>query len=125
MNNLRFLFFFALCILIPLACMADPWGSKSLGDRILSFLFNGFTLLWCLIYVVIIMTSKRKRIVYFVLTMVVLAINIILALVAIDSSNRYDRPDFEDAAKVMGLLYIIPIVIGIFNIRRKDPAHIE
>lgn len=109
-------------VLLPLAALADPWGSKALGDAIAAFLLTGFTVLWMLIYLIVLLNTMRRMPIYFGFSVVLVLADVYTIITAYQSSYR-DTPDIFIAYLVLSVFYVFVIYKGIRNLRK--PTEVE
>lgn len=105
-------------VLLPLAAMADPWGSKALGDAIAAFLMTGFTTLWMLVYLVVVLMRSRKMRVYFWLSALLTLVDAVFIAIAYNSNRHHDELEIFGVYLILMFFYAFVIYRGILNIRK-------
>jgi len=95
---------------------ADPWGSKALGDAVTALLLTGFTLLWTLIYLVIIFTSRRSMPWYYGYTLALIVLNVYTIITAYTSNYR-DKQEIFGTYFVVIVFYAFAAYAGYRNCR--------
>lgn len=114
---MRKLSLLATAVLLPLAAMADPWGSQALGDAVMALLVSGFTALWMLVYLIVMLTTKRSMPIYFAFSVAFTLINW-YTIYAAYQSNYHEKADIFSAYFVLSIFYVFVLYIGILNIRK-------
>gem|GEM_PF-7093960 len=98
--------------------MADPWGSKALGDAIAAFLMTGFTTLWMLVYLIVLLMRNRKMPIYLAFSVAFVLIDLYTIITAY-RSNYHDKTDIFTAYFIVYIFYTFVLYIGISNVRKR------
>lgn len=119
---MRKLSLLAAAVLLPTLALADPWGSKALGDAIAAFLLTGFTALWMLIYMIVLLTTRRSMPIYFGFSAVLVLADVYTIITAYQS-NYQDKLDIFTGYFIASIFFAFVLYLGIRNIRK--PTEVE